>query len=124
MNGFGQASWRGFGVVFAALLIAVLALAPSLDNLICPDDAPPLAAATALLDGEVHAAAISADHAPDDQGAADVCIHGHCHHGASLLSAPIGALATLGSAADRHELVLNRITVGDRKFDLDRPPRA
>ncbi len=116
------ASWRGFGAVFAALLIAVLALAPSLDKLICRDEAP-VAVAEVSLDGKAsHLDAAGQDQ--DGHADPDICIHGHCHHGAPYLSAPIGELAMLDALPDHHELTLGRVSASDRQFGLDRPPRA
>lgn len=113
-------SRRGFGLVFAALLIVVLALAPSLDKLVCREDAQaPLAAASSVVANA--GGDLLDDHS---QPGADICIHGHCHHGAPFMPAPVGELAVLRAKPDRHELILSRIAVSDRKFDLDRPPRA
>lgn len=117
------ASWRSFGAVIAALLIAVLALAPSLDKLICRDDAP-LSVAEASLSGKadlVKAGQTQDNHSGSD---AEICIHGHCHHGAPYLSAPIGDLAMLDAVPDHHELSRGRVSASDRQFGLDRPPRA
>ena len=115
--------WRSFGAVLAALLIAVLALAPSLDKLVCRDEAP-LAVAEASLDG--NAILEKAGQTQDDHGGsdADICIHGHCHHGAPYLSAPIGSLAVLDALPDHHELSRDRVSASDRQFGLDRPPRV
>lgn len=115
--------WRSFGAVLAVLLIAVLALAPSLDKLICRDEVPLVVAEASLSD---KANLETAGQTQDDQGGSDpdICIHGHCHHGAPYLSAQIGALAMPDALPNHHELLRGRASASDRQFGLDRPPRA
>jgi hypothetical protein len=109
-------AWRRFGAAFAALVLAVLALGPSLESALCADEAP--AEATAFL------LASDAGHA-DDHGRADGCVHGHCHHGAPYAPEPATSAApTLAYAAARLTPGGDAAPPAGRQFDLIRPPRA
>jgi len=114
------AAARGLGPVLAALLVMMLALAPSLDKLVCREDAQASSAAASSVVAKAGGDLLG-DHGTTD---ADICIHGHCHHGGPFVSAPVGELAALDALPDRHELILSRVATSDRKFDLERPPRA
>ena len=70
---------KRLGAMFAAVLVAVLALGPSLDSLICKDGDGFSAAAESGIGHAVSDDADLGDHGLDMAGA---CVHGHCHHGA------------------------------------------
>lgn len=113
---------RRLGAVLAALVLAVLAFGPSLDALLCHDDADLGAVAAEM-------PAFGAE--PGDQGPGEhaggraACVHGHCHHGAAhtpALSAPDASRADAGAAG--LGTPRTRIPTSDLKFRLIRPPRA
>ncbi len=111
-------AWRRFGAVFAALVLAVLALGPSLESALCADEAPAAAEAAAFL------LVSETDHA-DDHGRADGCVHGHCHHGAPYAPEPATSTApSLVYAAARLTPGEDAAPPAGRQFDLMRPPRA
>lgn len=112
--------WRRLGAALAALVVAVLAFGPSLDSLVCGDEAG-LAAAAAE-----HSPAAAPDygqagHSDDDLG---VCVHGHCHHAGSYAPAATVAVAEPAPLRARHGLQRARVATSDPKFGLLRPPRA
>lgn len=111
-------AWRRFGAAFAALVLAVLALGPSLESAMCADEAPATAEAAAYL------LTSDAGHA-DDHGRADGCVHGHCHHGAPYTPEPATSAApSLAHAAARLTPDGDAVPPAGRQFDLMRPPRA
>lgn len=62
----------------AACLLVVLASAPSVDAIVCQDDA---AIATAqLTNADTAKAATAPTTAPHEGDMGDICPHGHCHH--------------------------------------------
>lgn len=109
--------WRKLRAIFAALLLAVLAFGPSLDQLICKDDAGLSAAA---------AESVPHDRQDSDAHAGDpgACLHGHCHHGASgtprISDGPQPPLAERAA----HDLRREPDPPGGPRPDLLRPPRA
>lgn len=112
--------WRTLRGVLAAVLVLVFAAAPSLDPLICADDA--LVAAEAAAG---HAAAAPdpcpelADH--DRQGG---CHHGHCHHGGGFVAPAIASASAPLAWTRGHRLVLVVGGPADMQFGVRRPPRA
>lgn len=119
----GASTWaRSLRGMIAALLLAVLTLGPSVDALICGDEAGAAAAAA-----EVQTVIVQATpDTPDDHGSgmSDVCIHGHCHHYAPFV--PIlgaGEQATIEPSA-QHDWWQTTIRKSDPHFGLKRPPRA
>ena len=113
--------WRLLGRLLAALVLTVLTLGPSLDRIICRDDARLSAAAAAAEPVAVENAREVQDSHDDDLG---TCIHGHCHHAAPYVPAdniaPVGPVA----ATERHEYAPESIRTSDLQFGLKRPPRG
>lgn len=120
-------SWRACGGLLVALVLAVLVMGPSLDALLCRDDAAAHAVAGAT--GQDLLAAQDAPADADDDGDDDAgpCVHGHCHHGASVGAPPAIAIAIADRASGTgtlHPLVEVSLPPGQSPFGLDRPPRA
>ncbi|WP_091741223.1 hypothetical protein [Phenylobacterium immobile] len=108
-------------MALTALVLTAILFGPSLDRLICRNDAAFSAAA-----GEHMASAEAAqdvtDHADDGFG---VCMHGHCHHGVSATPLiPASAVTTVQRTGDDHPVLRTRVRTADAKFDFLRPPRA
>lgn len=115
--GAGLTAWRRFGAAFAALVLAVLALGPSLDGVLCAGDAPS-AVQVAVSLGSPGADA-------HDHERTDGCAHGHCHHGAPQAPEPaVAPAAPLAYAAARLTPAKDAASPAGRQFDLMRPPRA
>lgn len=83
--------------MFACLMLA-LSVVPTIDAAVCGPDLPAAVGVQEPETGMLAAADHGGDHHRD--GAGDACIHGHCHHAASLigLASPDYALAQAGSA--------------------------
>lgn len=114
--------WRKLGAVLAALVLGLLTFGPSLDSIVCHDEAGMSAAAS-----ELPTAAEASDQGggwPSDD-ALGACVHGHCHHGASYVPAMAAAAASgQEPMTDNHPLPRDRVRTSDPKFGLMRPPRA
>ena len=114
--------WRWLRGVLAALIVMTFAASPSLDGLVCGDEA--LAAADA---GHAHAQDAVDHDTPCEDGGHDAhgaCQHGHCHHGGAFFAFASGSSGELYGRAQVHAL---RLAVGgpsEVQFDLMRPPRA
>jgi hypothetical protein len=104
--------------VLIACFLAVFALAPAFDAVICEADEPAVAHALA---GET--AAVDHSHQGHTEPSG-VCTHGHCHQAAS--EAPHGAVVTAAAQVEHQVLrpVLYSVPVSNRHFRLIRPPRA
>jgi hypothetical protein len=70
--------WRRLGGLLAACLLVVLASAPSIDALVCQDDAA--ISADQYASADTHHAASAPTTAPHSGETGDICPHGHCHH--------------------------------------------
>lgn len=70
--------WRRLGGLLAACLLVVLASAPSIDALVCQDDAA-IAASQVTNADSAHLASAPTP-AKNSGDAGDICPHGHCHH--------------------------------------------
>ena len=70
--------WRRLGGLLAACLLVVLASAPSIDALVCQDDAAIAASQSTNADSAHLASAPTPAQNSGDAG--DICPHGHCHH--------------------------------------------
>lgn len=70
--------WRRLGGLVAACLLVVLASAPSIDAIVCQDDAQITSVTqTSTVAADATAAPASA---PQRGDVGDICPHGHCHH--------------------------------------------
>jgi hypothetical protein len=115
--------WRRTGSALAALILTVLAFAPTLDSIVCHDEGGAPAASTAdLFVATVEPAHdVGGAHAQD---ALDICIHGHCHHGSPYVPAdPVIVDIPAGQPA-HHALERLKVATSDPQFGLKRPPRA
>jgi hypothetical protein len=114
-------AWRTVRGALAALVLITLALGPSIDGFICRDDGGTTAAAAEMV-------AVEAPHnhaAPHSDGGEDVCVHGHCHHGALSIPATLGSSsAPLIRSIETVVIPRGRITVTNLLFGLMRPPRG
>lgn len=113
---------KQLGAIFAAMLVAILALGPSIDSLICKDGDGFSASAAESAAGHVLADEIdTSDHGAD---AAGVCVHGHCHHAAPYTPPIQSTAATF--AVSRADLAVapDDETPINRPNLLIRPPRG
>jgi hypothetical protein len=101
-----------------ACFLAVFALAPAFDAVVCEGEEP--AAAHALVRQTV---AIDHSHQGHTEPSG-VCAHGHCHQTAS--EAPHAAVVPAVARVEHQVLrpVLHCVPVSNRHFPLIRPPRA
>jgi hypothetical protein len=111
------AEWRRWRGVFAAVLLLLFTVAPSLDGIVCGDDGA-VAAESHVLHGDHDA---TDDAAEDDAHGA--CHHGHCHHGSGF-APPQGVTApSIYGERARSRMEEAAGAVLDRQFGLMRPPR-
>ena len=113
------------GGLLAACLLAVLVTAPAFDAVICfNDDAPAARASTEAASVETSAQP-AREHAPGHPADADEgCQHGHCHHGAPMLSASIGDEAAPVAVDSLRPALSARAAPSLAVAGPDRPPRA
>ena len=120
-----KAWWRRFGGLTAALVLAVLAVGPTADLLICSGEGVPTAEASA---SPMTVLASTADDqhpaAPWHSDRGGVCPHGHCHHGG--ISAPVAAALVSDpvSHAERLPVPQSVSRISYLNFGLERPPRV
>jgi hypothetical protein len=110
------------GGLVAACLLVVLASTPSVDAIVCQDDA---AIATAQLTKAEAAKAASAPvTAPHDGETGDVCPHGHCHHfGVYVAKEPVRQIVTAFLEA-RSNAPEQRVPPSLPGATPERPPRV
>ena len=75
-----------------ALLLLVFTIAPAIDAVVCSSESPPTTSAQ-LSVGEVSVSQDHTDKAHPGKGGEEVCAHGHCHHGASVVAPAAAVLA-------------------------------
>jgi len=112
--------WRRLGATLAALALVVLTFGPSLDSLLCHDEAG-LQAAAAEQTVASNPDAEAEHPAADGSG---LCVHGHCHHAAPFLPADAVRSAEPASHLARHTWARATLPSSAPKFGLKRPPRA
>jgi hypothetical protein len=105
-----------------ALLLLVFTFAPAVDALLCgSEDVPAASAQVSAGEG-----AVDQDHTDKTPhgNAADICSHGHCHHGASAVPTMSAVLAV----NDRRPLILSPEAGGVPSSNVPdgpkEPPRA
>ncbi|WP_374468876.1 hypothetical protein [Phenylobacterium sp.] len=112
--------WRRLGAALAAFALVLVALGPSLDALVCRDDAGAAAAAHQEI-GQVG----DADDAAPAGGGLDACVHGHCHHGGGHAPPRLADAEGPGLSAGRPGgFARQRVPTSDPQYGLMRPPRA
>jgi hypothetical protein len=110
--------WRRFGAAFAAFALALATFAPSLDLLVCHDEA-----------------GVAAGHQQTDHdgrgdfdkpaGGQDACVHGHCHHAGAFAPPVLAAADFPANGGDAiGGLARQRVPVSNPQYGLMRPPRA
>lgn len=79
------ATWlRTVSGALCALLLLVFTIAPAVESVICAsEDAPSVSVPSAF--GDVPTRSDHGEQPPFGKAGADVCAHGHCHHGASAV---------------------------------------
>lgn len=117
--------WRRFGRAFLACLVAAIVITPSLDAIVCGNEA---AAETSASATQQHAVQASVDEGGEQHDKAPLghkgaCVHGHCHHVASYPAPAIDATARVVEP-ERLSLTAAVLPVSDLQFGLKRPPRA
>jgi hypothetical protein len=109
-------TWVG---ALSACLLAVLVLGPTLDAVICGDDAVAASVATAI--GRPAAGRAPNDHPAEPAG---LCTHGHCHPVLSEAPATPPVIAVGPADRQAYDVVLGSAPTSDRHFELIRPPRV
>ena len=109
--------WRNGAGALVACFMAVFAMLPAFDAVICETDEPAAAHATAAYEG------VDQDH-PGHTEPSGVCPHGHCHQAVSEAPerAAFGAITTI--VAQAFGLSSSSVPVTNPQFRLIRPPRA
>jgi hypothetical protein len=120
MAGF-ISSWRWAGAIFAALLIAVVALGPSSIAMAC--EAESAAAASVEGPAAVLASADQADEGQCDDGCGS-CSQCSCHHAGASPLATVSVLPRPAACPAPHRLTETPAPTSDLTFGLQRPPRA
>lgn len=118
----GRSSWwKRFGGALAALTLAVLALGPGIDGLICQGDSGLSAAAATLADE----ASVSSDHPSHEtgKGGVDACVHGHCHHASPYTPSLQEQGASFDGALLRLAVAPDAAPTSHPPSGLIRPPR-
>ncbi len=118
-----RAWWRSGAGALAACFIAVFAVIPALDALVCEADAATPAQAVAMSVAHTHAAETHPAHKSHAE-AGGYCMHGHCHQ-VSAEAPPAVMIETLVRVdSAEHRLIRSSFPVEGRHFPLIRPPRA
>ncbi len=112
--------WRSIGGLAAACLLALFAVGPVADAVVCQADAPAVEAAYAPDKAGVAAPGDPKSH-PAEAG---ICVHGHCHHAGPLLAAPFAAAHAVASADARQPYPADRALASIVLAGPERPPRA
>jgi hypothetical protein len=107
--------WRNLGGLLAACVLTLLVVAPAIASTACICDDRPAGAHQTVASDQKH------DTAPCK---AACCLGGHCHHGGSLLDAPVAAIATPAPTTAEHVLAPPLALTSRSPAPLDQPPRA
>jgi len=105
--------WRNLGGLLAACVLALLVVAPSIGAACVCDERPP--AHQTIQAEQKH------DSAPCK---AACCLGGHCHHGGSLIDAPLVAVTAPAPKTAEHVMAPARVLASHAPSPLDHPPRA
>lgn len=111
------------GALFACLLLC-LAVAPSVDNLICSSDVPTAGSSSAPQSDQLAAASHDGDGDIHGGSGGDACVHGHCHQTAApaaLLDAQLAEASTGAADLTRVETGQPPSRAPDNPME---PPRA
>jgi hypothetical protein len=112
---------RRLGGPLVACLLLLLAAAPTFDGFVCLNDPP---AADAQVSNEDRAAAhLEEGRANPAQDTGDLCPHGHCHHGATFLTAISGFTAGVRANSRPRPQVMAPLA-SRSPSGLERPPRV
>lgn len=115
--------WERTARALIALSLAVLVLGPSLDVVLCRNDAPTVATAQSAT--EQLASDTAAGGPQHDVGHPDgLCSHGHCHHGGAYLLASLEAPGANATARSRHDAIPATPADSLTLSGPERPPRG
>jgi len=115
-----QTWWRKLGV---ACLLMALVVGPALEAFLCKGETDIAASSVLLINGQSDVSAAHDETAPD-HATADICVHGHCHHG-SVLGLPVATtLAATTTLSQSHSLSPSALPTSRGPSELDRPPRS
>ncbi|WP_454717801.1 hypothetical protein [Caulobacter segnis] len=106
---------RNLGGLLAACVLALLVLIPAIASASCICDERPARAEQTIHADQKH------DSAPCK---AACCLGGHCHHGGSLIDAPVLAVSSPAPKTAEHILVAALAPASHNPSPLDHPPRA
>ncbi|MDR6625247.1 hypothetical protein [Caulobacter segnis] len=107
--------WRNVGGLLAACVLTLLVVAPAIASSACVCDERPASAHQTIQADQNH------DNAPCK---AACCLGGHCHHGGSLLDAPVVMVAPPAPAASKQVMTPVHALSSRSPAPLDQPPRA
>lgn len=111
--------WRSLGSLKAFFLALALLFAPVAEAFACAPEAP--VAAT-----EQQVSVVT----PTDNGDAhqtsqdEICQHGHCHHGGSLIAPQLTEVSVQGATSELNALPARGLVMSRTTSRLERPPRA
>ncbi|WP_421930813.1 hypothetical protein [Phenylobacterium sp.] len=111
--------WRSLGSSKAFFLAVALLFAPVAEAFACAPEAP--VAATEQQAGVV----TPTDNGDAHQNAQDeICQHGHCHHGGSLIAPELTEVSVQAASSDQNALPTCGLLMSRTTSRLERPPRA
>lgn len=106
---------RNLGGLLVACVLALLVLIPAVASASCICDERPANAEQTIQADQKH------DSAPCK---AACCLGGHCHHGGSLIDAPVLVVSAPEPKTAEHTLVSALAPASHIPSPLDHPPRA
>ncbi|WP_454761370.1 hypothetical protein [Caulobacter segnis] len=107
---------RNLGGLLVACVLALLVLIPAVASAACVCDERPASVAEQTIQADQ-----KHDSAPCK---AACCLGGHCHHGGSLIDAPVLAVSAPAPKIAEHVLVAALAPASHNPSPLDHPPRA
>ena len=107
--------WRNLGSLLAACVLALLVVAPAMASTACVCDERPASVQQTIEADQQHGSAPCK---------AVCCLGGHCHHGGSLLDAPVVTIAGPAPAAAKPVMAPARALTSRSPAPLEQPPRA
>lgn len=121
----GANTWlKQVGGALLACLLLVSFVAPSIWTGLCAGDAVVAVekVVTAQAAGDADASFAGLDQRED--GAADICLEGHCHHAPTLITAVLTDQTTVDVSQVLHERAMPAIPPSRAQDRLPEPPRA
>lgn len=102
-------------------MVVAIVLGPSLDSIVCRQEAEIVAQPAAISVNETATQDGSASYPIKNEA---LCAHGHCHHATPYVAPQLQVAALQATPRTRHTPPRGRVVLSDPKFELNRPPRA